>query len=206
MNDPGARPGAITAVDIAIVPPENVRERLAALNARTLAPPTGFRFGSTRLPHITLAQQCVRRSDLGKLESALGALLAREVPVEISATAISRPSTTAVLGVALTPSLASLHRRIMDVLLRFPAADPAPGAFFTDGEPPRPADCDWVRNFRRRSAHARFEPHITLGVGCVDAEAPMPAFSGDHIGLFHLGRFCTCRGKLAEWTLTAPRG
>ena len=197
---------AVFAVDVAIPPPSHVRNRLSELNVQTLGPPAGFRFGPTRLPHLTLAQQFVSRDRLNELATKLGALLNQEDCFELVTTTVSMPRLTSTLGIELNPALVSLHHRIMDLLIPFHADGDGYEAFFTNGDPPRPADLEWVRGFRRRSAYASFDPHITLGVGKVGGEVSPLQFVATHVWLFHLGRFCTCRQTLERWTLTAlPR-
>lgn len=192
------------AVDVAILPPPAVRRQLAELNSQTLAPPAGFRFGPTCLPHLTLAQQLIRRERVGTLATALSALLEQERPLELMTTTVAVPHLSATLGIAPSSALTRLHRRIMDLLVPFQTGDDGHDAFIIDRDvkPPRPSDLEWVKTFRRRSAYASFDPHITLGVGAVGDLAPF-AFVGDTIELYHLGRFCTCRAVLASWTLTA---
>ena len=192
------------AVDVAILPPPPVRQQLAELNRQMLAPPSGFRFGPTCLPHLTLAQQLVRSERVGALAEALGSLLEPEGPLELMTTTVAVPHFSATLGIAPSAALTGLHRRIMDLLVPFQTDDDGHDAFIIDkdGEPPRPSDLEWVRAFRRRSAYESFDPHITLGVGAVGDLAPF-AFVGDTVELYHLGRFCTCRAVLASWTLTA---
>ena len=65
------------------------------------------------------------------------------------------------------------------------------------------ADVEWVRQFRTQAAHGRFDPHVTVGVGTLQEPGPLPAADGTRVALCQLGRFCTCRRILAEWTLTA---
>ncbi len=191
------------AVDVAIIPPSTVQQRLSELNRQTLEPPEGFRFGPTRVPHLTLAQQLVARDRISELATELGALLRHEHPIDLTATAVSVPRRTASLGIAPSPSLTSLHERIMDLLLPFRTAGDEHAKFFADGETPRAADLKWVKEFRQRSAYASFDPHITLGLGRIEHAMTPFAFVADHVGLYHLGRFCTCRQALASWTLTA---
>ena len=93
----------------------------------------------------------------------------------------------------------------MDALLPFEAGPGDASAFHSNGEPPRPADLEWVSRFREQASHADFDPHITLGVGAAPGAAAALDAVADRVALCHLGRYCTCRRVLAEWTLT-PRG
>ena len=74
-------------------------------------------------------------------------------------------------------------------------------AFYSDGEPAREQDVEWVANFRSEALYRKCIPHITLGFG--DAPAPEAAFDfiASRVGLFHLGRYCTCRKLIRDWEL-----
>ena len=49
-----------------------------------------------------------------------------------------------------------------------------------------------------------FVPHITLGIGTAPEPGEPFDFLANRTGLFHLGRFCTCRVLLKEWALETP--
>ena len=79
----------------------------------------------------------------------------------------------------------------------------AEDAFWTDGNAPRSADIEWVATFRQQSALQRFDPHITIGVGALNARVAPTSFVATQLAMCQLGRFCTCRRVLRAWTLTA---
>ena len=90
----------------------------------------------------------------------------------------------------------------MEALHRFEQHGGTINAFA--GEEARERDVRWVSAFRHKAAFSRFTPHVTLG------HAPAPPhiepfdFEATAIAACHLGRFCTCRRALREWTLSAP--
>ena len=96
----------------------------------------------------------------------------------------------------------------MDAARPYEEAGGAADAFYSDQDPPREIarekDIAWVANYRDQASYSSFIPHITLGVG----KAPEPGepfdFVVNRVGLFQLGRFCTCRLLLHEWTLLPP--
>ena len=194
---------SVIAVDVALLLPTGLCESLVELNATTLAPPDGFRFDATHLPHLTLAQQFVADGQLDPLTNDLGAVIGDLPPLELVTTTMSRDGMSSTLGVETTPALDTLHRGLMDLLARYPALEGRDDAFLTDGDPPRAADIEWVRCFRARSAYERFRPHVTVGVGQVNGSLSSTSFLPPRAALCQLGRFCTCRRVLAEWTLTA---
>ena len=194
----------LLALDVALLPPAACRPRLADLNAALDAPPHGFRFDATHLPHVTLAQQFAAADRLADLVRRLADLVRAAAPLRLRSTGLSRGRTTSSLRLAPTAALTRLHAGVMDALLPFDAGPGDASAFHANGEPPRPADLEWVSCFRDRAAYARFDPHITLGVGAAPAAAIALDAVADRVALCHLGRYCTCRRVLAEWTLT-PR-
>ena len=193
----------VTAVDIALLPPNDLRRHLVAINSTLAPPPVGFRFDDTHLPHLTLAQQFVRHDDIALLSRRIRRRLQRHPPLTLTTTDVSVGGTASTLGVKQTAALMDLHRRLMDLLFPFDAGDGGVGAFETDGDTPRDADVTWVRMFRERAAYERFSPHWTLGVGRVRTPVEAHTFVASDIALLSLGRLCTCRRVLASWTLTA---
>ena len=195
----------LLALDVAVLPPAAWRAWLADLNAALDAPPHGFRFDDTHLPHVTLAQQFAAAGRLDEIIRCLARTVRAAAPLRLRATGLSRGRTTSSLRLAPTAALARMHAGVMDALLSFDAGPGDASAFHANGEPPRPADLEWVTCFRERAAYARFDPHVTLGVGTAPGAAPALDAVADRVVLCHLGRYCTCRRVLAEWTLT-PRG
>ena len=193
----------LLALDVAVLPPPACRPGLADLNAALDPPPRGFRFDDTHLPHVTLAQQFVAAGDLEDVVGCLAHTVRAAAPLRLRATGLGRGRTTSSLRLAPTAVLARLHAGVMDALLPFDAGPGDASAFHSNSEPPRPADVEWVTRFRDLAAYARFDPHITLGVGAAPGAAGALDALADRIALCHLGRYCTCRRVLAEWTLTA---
>ena len=195
----------LLALDVAVLPPAACRLRLADLNAALDPPPRGFRFDETHLPHVTLAQQFVAAGRLDDVIRCLARVVRGAAPLRLRSTGLSRGHTTSSLRLAPTAALARLHAGVMDALLPFDAGPGDESAFASNGEPPRPADLEWVTRFRDQAAYARFDPHITLGVGAAQGPAATLDAVADRVALCHLGGYCTCRRALALWTLT-PQG
>ena len=195
-----------TAIDIALLLPDALAQSLTALNHTLRAPPDGFHFDSTYLPHLTLVQQFVRRHDLEAIAGAVDEVVAHQAPLALTTTHISCARVSSTLGVELTGELATLHHRLMECLDPFWAEadrDDAADAFWTDGHGPRSADIEWVATFRQQSALQRFDPHITIGAGALAARVAPTSFVATQLAMCQLGRFCTCRRVLQAWTLTA---
>lgn len=193
----------VRAVDVALLPARDLQRRLAAINSTLAPPPAGFRFDSTHLAHLTLAQQFVRRDDIEPLARVIGRTLQNHRPLTLTTTSVSVGDTSSTLGVEPSAPLIDLHRQLMDLLIPFDTGEGGAEAFEANGDTPRDADVEWVRGFRERAAYDRFLPHWTLGVGRVETPVDARTFVANDIALLSLGRFCTCRRVLASWTLTA---
>lgn len=191
------------AVDIALLLPEPIARHCRALNARLTPPPDGFRFDATHLPHVTLVQLFVRPDHLANLTTTVDRVLTGHHAIPLRTTTLAHGATATTLGLGPQPRLEAVHRALADAV--HPLTSPAePGGFVADDDGPREADVAWVATFRERSSYARFDPHVTLGIGRLDASPPTRSFVADRVALCQLGRYCTCQRVLASWSLTAP--
>ena len=192
----------ILAVNAALLLGGEILERVARLNTLLYAEePDGFLFGPTFVPHITIGQLYVRGAKLLDLTERLNAILSQTVPLELAVEKVAGRNQVAALRITRTPELLRLHANFMDEAKAISANDGDIEAFYAPDIPARDKDAEYVDNFRRRSSYSRYVPHITLGYG----QPPVPDlfldFACNEAGLFHLGRFCTCRRLLHRWTL-----
>ena len=195
----------LLAVDVAVLLPHPLLEPVLRLNAALLPPPDGFRFDATHLPHVTLAQLFIAAAQLPGAIRETAAVTHDCGPLRLAPAGLSRGRTASTLRLEPTRPLTRLHADLMDRLRQFESGRGDVAAFCSTGdETPRDADVEWVRQFRTHAAYNRFDPHITVGVGTLQGLGPLPAADGARVALCHLGRFCTCRRILAEWSLT-PR-
>ena len=197
-----------TAINIALLLPNPLVRLMITLNRRLRMPPNGFLFDSTHLPHLTLVQQFARQRDLVAIADTVANIIRNQIPLALTTTHISCAQSST-LGIGLTGELATLHGRLMECLEPFrdaSASDDEDDGFWTDGDGPRLADIKWATTFREQSAFHRFKPHITLGMGTLEARIPPTEFTATQIVMCQLGRFCTCRRILKAWTLTGSKG
>jgi len=191
----------LLALDIAIVPPSDVRTRaVQASAALPSADCQGLRLDDDHLPHITLTQQFVRADDLERILDRIDEVLRGQPPLTIRITGGEKTlGGTVWMGVERTPALASLHERLMEALREFERVGGSVDAFA--GGDARVADLAWVAGYRVKSSLSAYTPHITLG----HASEPPPiepfTFEATTIAACHLGRFCTCRRILRSWEL-----
>ena len=194
----------LIAIDVAFLLPEEAEARALAVNATLWEHGRmGFRFDETNLPHITLVQQFVRRTNLSDVFAVVDSVLEAFSPLTLTVSHVETRGETAQFVIAPHPELQQLHERLMEALAPFDEGD-GPAEAFADGdEPPRPRDLEWVRNYRACASGAHYFPHITLGKGRVTEPIAPFSFTADRIAVCQLGRFCTCRVILREWRLKA---
>ncbi len=189
------------AVDVAILLSGDARAAVERLNAGfDHAPDAGFRFDASHHPHVTLSQHFVRRGRLADVSRLVGDVVGRLAPFDVQVTGAGSGRTSQVLAVAVSAPLRQLHERLMDAMRDEEVAGNA-GAFQADGAPARRADVAWVTGFRERSSYARYDPHVTVGIGPRPLAVAPFRFPAEEVALCRLGRFCTCRDRLASWTL-----
>lgn len=192
----------LIATDVALLLPEAVNARVRAANTALLAErPAGFRIDDAHLPHVTLAQQFIRRVELPVLIERMQPILRGTPPLLLRVAGVGSSGTATQFTIEPTPDLQKLHETVMDALQPFEEADGGAEAFYSDGEPARENDVAWVSQFRSHSSYARFSPHITLGIGRLPEFREPFEFTADRAALCHLGRFCTCRVVRQEWAL-----
>lgn len=200
---------SVMAIDVALLLPEEAHARADAVNARLWERSrAGFRFDETHLPHITLVQQFVRRARLPEVFAIVESVAREFSPIVLTVSRIETRGETVQFVIAPHPELQRMHERLMEALAPLDEGEGTEEAFADGDEPPRPRDLQWVRDYRSQASFARYVPHITLGKG----EAPEPCdpfpFTARRLAVCQLGRFCTCRVILKEWTLNpkAPFG
>lgn len=183
------------AVDIVILPPDEVMDRAIALNKEYES-----RFTLNKkdhLPHITLSQAIIKKSDLKKIEVKLETIASTFKPLKLSASLANSSGFT--LEVHKSPRLKNLHVTVMDKLKDLVSYDAKAEHFYDD--PVSDKTVAWVCNFLTNSAYDKYYPHITLSIsGPVDLKETMD-FTATRLVLCHLGDYNTCRKILFETNL-----
>lgn len=194
---------SILAIDVAVLVPNPIAT-IAVRGSRELAAgqPAALHLDDTHHPHITLAQQFIDQSRLSDLLEELDRLLRHEPGVALRLAGASADRGTIALLVDDSPDLQRLHEAVMDAIEPFESPDGGADAFQSDGETIRAQDVDWVRSYRENSAYAHYRPHVTLGHGARVPQVESIEFGATRIAVCRLGRFCTCRAILREWTLS----
>jgi len=197
----------ILAVDIVLLPSDQMLDRVIALN-RALesdAPASIVLNQSDCLPHISLAMGCVTEEKLPSVEETLTAIAKAHPSIALTVTGLSeRLSQTGErvsrLNIGRDLALQALHEVVMRDTAPFLSHEATPD-MFADPTSVSASTVGWVNEYPSAS-FGRFWPHVTLGIGTLPEEVALPAPSmASRLALCHLGAHCTCRRILFETDL-----
>jgi 2'-5' RNA ligase len=190
----------LMAVDIALLPPTDIRQFAIQLSARLPREQSqGLLLDDQHLPHVTLTQQFVQETDLEAMCANVAGALDGVQPLRLHSPGAGRSDRTVWLAITRSPEIADLHERLMDALVAFEQPGGGRDAFY--GGDARPGDVQWVAGYRRNSAYPAYTPHITLGHADTLPTIEPFDFTVDVLAACQLGRFCTCRNTLKSWRL-----
>jgi hypothetical protein len=204
----------VIAIDVLIEPDAAMVQLAKAVNARLRQEePAGFALDTDHVPHLTLLQRYIKRSDL-----AAAAIAVNEVvqsgpapPLRLTATgyeAIEWAERRVLLyRVERSAQLLQLARRVAEALRPFSRPGGTAEAFArSDGEEINAGTIESVEQFVPAASGVRYSPHITLGsagpefVGSVAAEEFEPmVFTGVNVAIYQLGNFGTAQRRLWAW-------
>jgi len=198
----------LIAADVVLLPSTEVMEACIRLNQELL------KTGESRIvlnasdcvPHISLAMGCLKDEDLPAVERLLTEIASTVPPltVPISGLGVGRTSIGESLSSLLiepTRQLQSLHETVMMRIAPYTTYDATP-EMFVDPRGTRPSSAQWVNNYPKAASFEQFSPHITIGIGGLEASVPLPTHcSSSRLALCHLGHDCTCRRILFEMGL-----
>lgn len=190
----------LLALDVAILPPPDVRQRAIELSAGLPSDHADrLRLDASHLPHITLTQQFIRVEELEAAFERIDELLRAEKPITVTVTGGGKGGHSVWMAIERTEPITGLHERLMEALRGFERPGGTAAAFF-DGDA-RVGDVVWVTGYRLKSSFGAFTPHITLGAADTPPNIAPFTFEATTVAACHLGRFCSCRAALRTWTL-----
>jgi 2'-5' RNA ligase len=207
----------LVAIDVLLEPDAEMVETARAVNEKLRrAYPAGYSLDASHAPHVTLLQRYVRESDLKAISAVVAKTLEREPLQNLRLRTqgyFSAPwgdAQVLVLIVERTPELERLQAAIAEALAPYAVSGGGPAAFARDASGEMDAETvAYVEAFVPKSSGAKFQPHITVGVGpeaamkSVKAAPFQPqAFSPKALAIFQLGRFGTAQKRL--WTSSQP--
>lgn len=192
---------AVTAIDVALLPPEPVAQRAIEISAALpRAESRGLLLGRDYLPHITLVQAFVDVADHDALFARIGDVVREQAPLDLHIVGGAAGASSVWMGIERTPALVDLHTRLMAAAL--PYERPAGDVMAFSGGDARDRDVQWVAHYRTASSFDAFVPHLTLGHAARPPAIPPFDARADRVAACQLGRFCSCRHVLRHWTLT----
>jgi hypothetical protein len=183
------------AVDIALLPPKDVMDKVIYLN-RTFGPKVELN-EIDRLPHITLSQTIIEDVDLEEAKARLTELAKKFSAMDLEAKVVNDPDSF----FRITPrdGVLKLHEAVMKALEDLVSYD-AKAEYFLDDEV-RERSLGWVSNFPRDGAFDKFDPHISIAAKDRIDDENLVKFTVGRLVICHLGNFNTCRKILFETML-----
>jgi 2'-5' RNA ligase len=190
----------LLALDVAILPPPEVRDRAIALSAAIESSHEDrLLLDADHLPHVTLTQQFIREEELDAAFERVDEVLRGESSLRLRVSGTGKGGHSVWITIERDEAIAALHERLMEALRGFERSGGTPAAFY-DGDA-RVGDVVWVAGYRLKSSFGAFTPHITLGQGGTPPPIEPFTFEATTVAACHLGRFCSCRRALRTWTL-----
>jgi 2'-5' RNA ligase len=194
----------LVALDVAILPPPDVARRAMEYSAALGGEDShALRLDETHLPHVTLTQHFVREEELEIAFTHIDEVVRGRRSFLVRVGGGGKSGHTVWMALDPSSELTELHEALMEALRGIERPGGTPAAFVDEA---RAGDALWVAGFRLKSSFGSFTPHITLGHGAEPPSIPPFTFEVRTIAACHLGRFCSCRHVLREWTLDSASG
>jgi hypothetical protein len=211
-EDAGAPEREVTAIDIALEPDETMIGKAKAANATLLQDfPKGFLLDATHHAHVSIFAGFVPTTDLPKVYSVAGEVLAKEKYTTWKLTAFKYyyiplgPIGLAGIVVEPTPDVLRLQQELIDAAGPYTVKTATAAAFYTTPAEPdiHPSVIDYIAAFMRDHSGKNFSPHVTIGVGTrayLDAMLAEPfgefTFSPASASVYQFGDFGAARKRL----------
>jgi 2'-5' RNA ligase len=217
-----AQQSPATAIDIALEPDDTMLQHAKTDNARLRQDfPKGFSLDETHSPHVTLLQRYVRTADLDKVYDATGKVLASENFASWKLKAFKYyyipNGPTGLAGIVAEPTddLLRLQTKLIEAVRPYTVETGTAAAFVTTPEEPdvNEPTIAYIAGFVPQATGAKFNPHVTIGVGTIAYLEKMLAepfgtfaFSPAGASIYQLGNFGTARKKLKTFQSSCPQG
>ncbi|MGA3150466.1 MAG: hypothetical protein ABSD10_02545 [Candidatus Saccharimonadales bacterium] len=183
------------AIDIALLPPDEVMDTVIAINKSHK--PDFLLNKTSRLPHITLCQATIKNRDIPKLALLLEEIASRHNPLILKAKLVNTPYRY--FKIDRTKDIDNLHDQVMASSKNLILYDIKPEYFYDS--PVRESSVEYVRNFQKKAAYEKYDPHISLGIVKPTSHEQAISFVTKRLTICHLGNYNTCRKILFETVL-----
>lgn len=197
------------AIDVVLFPNEAMTDTAIAVN-REIAQKFSDKISLNKenaFPHISLCMGVIDEADVPAVAEILKTIAQEFSVMNLTAEFLQGhriPTGEVVAGFDMqnNKDLQLLHESICRKLARFLTYDVFAEMLFT---PPAIEEItfSWIKNYPEHSSFAKFNPHITVGVGDPPVKELPIQFTASRLALCQLGNYCTCRKVLAETELPA---
>lgn len=195
------------AIDVAILPPEEIMDKVIAINKQEA------RKGNARgtlakddfYPHISLAMGTINEKDLEEIKKIVDNICKEFNPLSVEFSELyyatkKDGSKSYALKVKNTSDLQKIHEKLMRELLSHLSYDATEENLFKkEGENINPPG---HLNKYKENSFEKFDPHLTLRCKEVEFTDLPIKFLGSFIAICHVGTGTTCRRILFQTKLT----
>jgi len=176
------------AIDVVLLPPENIMDKAIEINKQFADDPIELNKENC-LPHISLCMGVVEEENLTKIESIINEISKQFSKLFLTIDKIS--AAYVCFEFKNNEILQKLHEEIMTKLSPYLSYDATTDICFS---PPPVVEktLTWINNYRNISFKS-FYPHITLGISKLENRELNIDFVASKLAVYHLGNYCTCR-------------
>ncbi len=180
------------AIDIILLPPENIMDAAIDLNDKLLSNQKTPLDKKEFLPHISLLMGAIEQSRLDELTTLLQQIAEGTLPLELSAHFENREFS--MFMIEPSSALQALHETILKQTKNLVDNDINEDNLFDHNVDKR--WIDYMSDFRTNSSQEHFDPHITIGRGRLEGFHKSITFETVKIAVGRLGDRCTVRKVL----------
>ena len=177
------------AIDIVLLPPENVMDKAIEINSQFADDPINLNKENC-LPHISLCMGVVEEKNLPKIKEIIDKTSKKFSKLFLTIDKISDGCIC--FEIKNNENLQKLHEEIMTKLSSYLSYDATTEMCFS---PPPVVEKTlfWINNYKDKLSSENFHPHITLGISKLDSQELNIDFVASKLAVCHLGNYCTCR-------------
>jgi len=181
------------AIDVVLLPPENIMDKAIEINKKFADDPIELNKENC-FPHISLCMGVMEEENLPKVEETINEICKKFSKLFLTIDKIS--SEYVCFEIKNDETLQKLHEEIMTKLSPYLSYDATIDMCFS---PPTVVEktLTWINNYKNTSFE-KFYPHITLGISKVEDKELNIEFTTSKLAVCHLGNYCTCRKVLIK--------
>ncbi len=191
------------AVDVALLPPEEIADLAIKLNHELVGPEKnkiilGKKEGEA-MPHMTLLMGCVEEGDLMEM-GKMGEEISNNISLlelgiyGVDEEIIRKNTLVSSLGIRKIPEIQNFHEKVLREFQNFFRGSASREMFYNPLKVSM-EEFSYIDQFPQVAGLAKFYPHFTLGLGkIVKSGVNFPIeFKPARLAICHLGDYYTCR-------------